>query len=64
MAAKYSEYLSTCAATALLAVALSACGGGGGGSGSGPVTGEGDMPDGGTPEMPILTNVAGRSHST
>ena len=59
MAAKYSEYLSTCAATALLAVALSACGGGGGGSSSGPVTDEGDMPDGGTSETSVQDIIDG-----
>ena len=59
MAANYGKYLGTCAATALLAVALSACGGGGGSSGSGPVTGEGDMPDGGTPETSVQDIIDG-----
>ena len=57
MAAKYSKFLSTCAATALLAVGLSACGGGGGGSG--PVTDEGDMPDGGTSETSVQDIIDG-----
>ena len=42
MTTSKSKFLTTCAATVLLAVALSACGGGGG---SDPVTDADDMPD-------------------